>query len=275
MQKVYLEILNILKDRENFDFVAYKLPMLMRRINNRIIQTNTESPENYIKYLTLNKMESKELINNFMINVSHFFRDPLLFEYLKSHVIPELITQINTTGQNTLRIWSAGCSRGEEAYSLAILLHEFFEKEAKKMNIDFFASDYDNTALLAAQKGLYPLASLDEVKSKYFQKYFTMSEGNYEIASSIKSMVKFSEHNLIDKNNYIPSESIFGNFDMVLCRNVLIYFNESYQKIICDKLYRSLSPNKILVLGESEVPAESFKGKFERINICCKIYQKK
>ena len=275
MQKIYIEILTILKERENFDFEAYKKPMLVRRINNRIIQTYAESPEKYIEFLKHDNNESKELLNNFMINVSHFFRDPMLSEFLKSYVIPELVTQTNLTGQNTLRIWSAGCSRGEEAYTLAILLHEFFEKETKKISIDFFATDYDNTALNSAQNGRYTIESLGETKSKYIQKYFTQSEGKYEICSTIKSMVKFSEYNLIDKNSYVPSESIFGNFDLVLCRNVLIYFNENYQKLIFDKLYKSLSPNKILVLGEAEVPPQSFKEKFQRINDYCKIYRKK
>jgi chemotaxis methyl-accepting protein methylase len=275
MQKVYIEILNVLKARENFDFVAYKLPMLIRRINNRIIQTHQETPEKYIEYLISNKMESKELLNNFLINVSHFFRDPLLFEFLKAHIVPELVKQFNNTGQNTFRIWSAGCSRGEEAYSLAILLHEYFNKEAKKININFFATDYDDAALLAANKGQYLSASLDETKSKYLNKYFTKSDGIYHLDSSIKSMVRFSKYNLIDKNSYIPSESIFGNFDMVLCRNVLIYFNQTYQEIIFDKLYKSLSPNRILILGEAEAPTMNFKMKFERINSCCRIYQKK
>lgn len=275
MDKYNIEILRLLKEKENFDFEAYKLPMLTRRINNRIIQTYSESPEKYLQLLVKNDDESKHLINNFMINVSHFFRDPFVFEFLKSVIIPELIAQIRLSGQNSIRIWSAGCSRGEEAYSLAILLHEFFENEVKDVSIDFFATDYDNLALNSAREGMYDLTSLEETKSKYLQKYFTKSEGKYEVCSSIKSMVKFSEYNLIDKNSYVPSESIFGNFDLVLCRNVLIYFNENYQDIIFDKLYKSLSPDKVLVLGEAEMPPQVLKEKFGRDNNYFKVYRKK
>lgn len=275
MRSIYFEILNVLLTQHNFDFEAYKFPMLVRRIDNRIIQTNMETPKKYLQYLTRNTKEHKKLLNNFLINVSHFYRNSLMFEYLKAHVIPDLISHIKQTRQNSVRIWSAGCSRGEEAYTLAILLHEYCKKEAPTICIDFFATDYDEEAIVQARKGVYNFESIKEMKLKYLDKYFTQSGDKYEISATIKSMVKFSTYNLLDKNSYVPSESIFGNFDMVLCRNVLIYFNEDYQKIIFDKLYKSLSPNKILILGEAEIPMKEFKNKFYRLNSCCNIYKKK
>lgn len=275
MQDIYTKILKIIKSKEDFEFEAYRFPMLVRRIDNRIIQTDQQTPEEYIKYLVDNSEEPKKLLNNFLINVSHFYRNSLMFEYLKAKVIPELISQIKATGQNSIRIWSAGCSRGEEPYTLAILLHEYCKKEAPNICINFFATDYDEKAIIQARKGVYDYESIKEMKIKYLDKYFTKSGNKYEISSEIKSMVKFATYNILDKNSYVPSESIFGNFDVVMCRNLLIYFNEDYQNFIFEKLYKSLSPNKILVLGEAEIPMKEFKDKFQRINSCCNIYTKK
>lgn len=275
MEPVYYEILKLLKIHESFNFHAYKIPMLVRRINNRIIQTGTNNPEQYLQYLSSCTAEPKELLNNFLINVSHFYRNPLTFEYLKSYVIPDLISQKRKSGEVLLRIWSAGCSRGEEAYTLAILLHEYCEKEKIEVSINFFATDYDDNALLDARKGVYKYESIKELKVKYLDDYFIKSDDKYEISTTIKSMVKFSNYNLLDKNNYVPSESIFGNFDLVLCRNVLIYLNEDYQKMIFSKLYKALSPDKILVLGEAEVPMNEYKDKFNRLNSCCNVYSRK
>lgn len=275
MKLVYNDILHFLEAKEDFNSEAYKSSMLVRRIDNRILKTNMKTPEEYFPYLSTSIEEPKKLLNNFLINVSHFYRNPLVFEYLKSQVLPNLISQIKKTGQNSIRIWSAGCSHGEEAYTLAIILHEYCKKVAPEICIDFFATDVDDKALLKAQKGKYDYDCIKEMKIKYLDKYFIRSGGKYEISETIKSMVRFSNYNLLNGNNYVPSESIFGNFDIILCRNVLIYFNEDYQKTIFSKLYKALSPNKFLVLGEAEGTINEYKHKFYRINNCCKIYRKR
>lgn len=274
MDAIYNEILDLVKAKENFAFEAYKLPMLIRRIDNRILKTKSTSPQEYLLLLKESAGEAKKLLNNFLINVSHFFRDPLVFEFIKERVLPELIAQIETKGQKTFRIWSAGCAKGEEAYSLAILIDEYCKKEDVQIEIDFFATDYDLTALECAKKGEYKLGSLDEVKFKHQSRYFIKSGDKYTIEPSIKSKIQFSQYNLLDKNSYAPTDSIFGEFDLILCRNVLIYFNEESQNLIFDKLYKSLSENKLLVLGSAEVPPKYFGKKFHQINDCCKIYRK-
>lgn len=275
MEPVYNEILNFLKLHEDFDFHGYKSSMLVRRIQNRITRTGTENPEQYLQYLSAYTAEPKELRNNFLINVSHFFRNSLMFEYLKTCVIPDLISQKKEKGEMLLRIWSAGCACGEEAYTLAILIHDYCEKEKIEISIDFFATDYDDNALIEAQKGVYKYESIKELKVDYLDRYFIKSGDRYEVSSTIKSMVKFSNYNLLDKTNYVPSESIFGNFDIVLCRNVLIYFNQAYQKKIFSKLHKALSPTGVLVLGDAEVPMNEYKKKFSRLNNCCTIFRKR
>ncbi|PCI35915.1 MAG: chemotaxis protein CheR [Flavobacteriaceae bacterium] len=274
MKDSYSKILEVVSNEEYFDYSAYHLSMLKRRIDNRIIKTCTSTPEKYLKYLKTDKEEPKKLVNYFMINVSHFFRDTMSFELIRKIVIPKIVSQAIKSKQQSIRIWSAGCARGEEPYSVAILFKEYFEKEKINLKIDFFATDIDETALTSAEQGEYTLKSLNETKIKHVEKYFKKINGKYIICPSIKSMVHFSHYNLLDTNSYAPTESIFGNFDLVLCRNVLIYFNQSHQQRIIQKFYKALTPNGILCLGESETPVSNFRNHFYQISNFSKIYEK-
>jgi len=274
MKDPYSKILEIVSQEEDFDYSAYHLAMLKRRIDNRIIKTCTSNPEKYLTYLQTEKNESKKLVSYFMINVSHFFRDTIDFELLGTTVIPKIVCQAIKSKQPSIRIWSAGCARGEEPYSVAILFKEYFEKEKINLKIDFFATDFDEKAIASAKQGEYSLKSLNETKIKYVKKYFTKSNGKYAICPTIKSMVHFSHYNLLDMNSYAPTESIFGNFDLVLCRNVLIYFNQSHQKRTIQKFYKALTANGILCLGEAETPLSDFKNQFYQISKFSKIYEK-
>lgn len=274
MNTTYFEILNVLKEKENFDFEAYKMPMLIRRIDNRILKTNAKTPEQYLLVLENNGAELAALLNNFLINVSQFFRDSLAFDFLYEKVIPSLVSTVLERDEKSLRIWSAACAAGEEAYSLAILLDEYLLKEKLDIRIDFFATDYDLLALERAQKACYSFSDLEDVKTKYLRKYFNRKGEKYYLNSEIKSYVQFSKYNLLDTNSYAPSESIFGGFDIVLCRNVLIYFQEEAQNRIFQKFQKSLRSNGILFLGEAEMPTLEYKSKFIQVNDCCKIYRK-
>ncbi|WP_346855131.1 protein-glutamate O-methyltransferase CheR [uncultured Draconibacterium sp.] len=272
---VYNKILLHLKAKESFDFEAYKLPMLIRRIDNRILRMHFGTPELYYTLLQNNQEEAKELVNNFMINVSQFFRDSYTFEVIKKRILPELITQTIAAGRNSLRVWSAGCARGEEAYSLAILIDEYCKKEKLEIDVDIFATDYDSSALEFAKKGEYDQSSVEEVKLKYLKQFFKQTNDKYIINTVLKNKVHFSQYNLLDQNSYAPSDSIYGEFDLILCRNVLIYFNEEYQNLIFEKLYKSCIMDGILILGDAEIPPKHFGNKFQQIDDFCKTYRKK
>jgi len=275
MKDAYSQILELVSHEESFDFSAYHLNMLKRRIDNRIIKTATVNPENYFHYLQNEKEEPKKLVNYFMIHVSHFFRDALSYELLAKIVIPKIVSQAIKSNQQSIRIWSAGCARGEEPYSVAILFNEYFEKEKiTNIKIDFFATDFDEKVIAYAKEGCYSLKSLHETKVKYIEKYFTKNNENYTICQKIKAMIHFSNYNLLDLNSYAPSESIFGNFDLVLCRNVLIYFNQSHQNRVFQKFHKGLKPRGILCLGEAESPLTSFRNHFCQISKFTKIYEK-
>ncbi len=267
-------IVNFLKEQRGFDFTGYRTSMLERRVQKRIYITNSRNSDDYLEYLYHHPDELDNLIDVFTINVSSFFRNPLYFEYISKIIIPELFLSKAKENDNSLRIWSAGCSFGEEPYSMAIIINEVLRKEKIPIKPNIFATDIDKEALKHASEGNYNFSCIEEVKCGIFNKYFTKKGRQFIISQEIKKMVQFSLYNLLDKNSFVPPDSIFGGFDIVLCRNVLIYFDLDYQKIIFNKLYRSLNQNGYLILGEAEVPVEGFKHKFRRENRCCKIYRK-
>lgn len=264
------KILFLLKEKKGIDFSGYRESMLERRIKKRISATKCENYDDYLQFIHKYPYELEQLINVFTINVSNFFRNPLIFEYINKIILPELIPKKG----NNLRIWSCGCANGEEPFSMSILINEYFEKEKCFFKVNIFATDLDNIAIKNASKGSYKYDSIKNIKYGLLNKYFTKIEEHFIIDNKIKTNVKFSIYDLINEKNKVPPESIFGGFDIVLCRNVLIYFNTEYQRIIFKKLYESLSKNGYLILGEAEVPVEHFKDKFERVCNCCTIYRK-
>jgi len=274
MEDSFLKILGFLKKEKGFDFTAYHPDMLERRIKNRIISSMAGTAEDYFLILKKNPDEPRRLIENFMINVSRFFRDPLYFELLTNSIIPDIINTKQKQNDNTIRIWSAGCSNGEEAYSLAIILNEYTEREKTNFQINLFATDYDHAAINKARLGIYTSECLKDLRFGLARKYFTEKDEKFTISPQIKKLIQFSVYDLLDNNHLVPPESIFGDFDLVLCRNVLIYFEPEYQHIILSKLHKSIKMNGCLVLGEAEALDKRNIHKFRRETNYCKIYRK-
>jgi chemotaxis methyl-accepting protein methylase len=275
MEQKTTEILEFLYLTKGFNYRAYRIEMLERRIANRILNVKAENENDYYKLLTTSSQEPDRLIENFMINVSHFFRDPLCFELLAKIIIPDLITSKHKSKDNRLRIWSAGCSQGEEPYSLAILIQEYLNREKISLTVDFFATDFDAGVIEIAKRGEYKDESIREVKHGFIKNYFTQNDNLFTVKSNTRSMIRFSVYDMLDDHSYAPSESVFGDFDLVLCRNVLIYFNTEFQEIIFNKLHKSLAPKGILMLGETEAPVTGFKDKFRQISKYCKLFEMK
>ncbi len=267
-------ILSFLQDARNLDFSGYRESMIERRVSQRFPFTKCHNYNDYFDYLQKNPDELDHLIDVLTINVSRFFRNTLAFEYIADRILPAIIHQKSEARDQSIRVWSAGCAMGEEPYSLAILIHESLEREAHDLAVIIFATDIDGNILNKAQKGIYPFESIKNLKYRLLKKYFIPEKETFSLTSEIKEMVSFSVYDILDKKSYAPPESVFGGFDMVFCRNVLIYFNMEFQDLIFDKLYRSLSKDGYLILGETEIPSLRYKGKFRKVNECCHIYQK-
>ncbi|MBT3755787.1 MAG: protein-glutamate O-methyltransferase CheR [Candidatus Cloacimonetes bacterium] len=273
-QKINM-ILNFLHDQRGFDFSGNRLSMLERRITKRLYTTKCDSLEEYYDYIILHPQECDKLIDVLTINVSSFFRNSLTWEYTNKFLLPKLFEKKEANRESSIRFWSAGCASGEEPYSIAILINEFFKKENTKPNTHIFATDIDTEILKKAEKATFDMDAVKNIKLGLLRKYFIERSDLFTLKKEIKDMVSFSFFDLLDRKRYSPPGSVFGNFDIILCRNVLIYFNNEFQERIFDKLYRSLNKGGYLILGEAEVPIQKFKSEFRRIDKCCKIYQKR
>jgi len=268
-------ILDYLMEKRGFDFSGYHPAMLERRIGQRLTATSCKNFSEYFSCLQQNADELDRLLDVITINVSRFFRDTLTFELIADRVLPAIVREKTQARDQSLRVWSAGCARGEEPYSLAILIHELLRKEEVAMNLHLFATDIDCGALADAGKALYPLSSVENIKHRLLTKYFTPEGSSFRLIPEIKKRVTFSLYDMLDKKRGVPPESVFGNFDLVLCRNLLIYFNTEYQETIFEKLYHSLAKNGILILGEAEAPTTMYRHHFSRVFDFSPTYRKR
>jgi len=267
-------ILDFLMEKRGFDFSGYRPAMLARRIGKRLTTTACKDFSEYLSCLKENPAELDNLLDVITINVSRFFRDSLTFELIADRILPAIILEKARLKDHSLRIWSAGCARGEEPYSLAILIHELLEKEDVAMNLHLFATDIDCGAIADAEKALYPLSSVENIKHRLLMKYFATEGTCFRLIPDIQKRVTFSLYDMLDKKHRVPPESVFGNFDLVLCRNLLIYFNIEYQETIFAKLYHSLANNSILILGEAEEPTMTYRRHFSRVVDFSPIFRK-
>ena len=267
-------ILEYLHEKRGLNFSGNRPSMLERRINKRLSKTCNDSYLEYFKYLKHHDEELTDLLDVLTINVSSFFRDTLVFNYLGKKVIPSIIFKKINQKDQTIRIWSAGCASGEEPYSIAILLHEYLEKESLSFDVSIFATDIDYNSLEKAQQAKYSVESVQDISISRINSHFYKDNEMYQLSSLIREMVHFSHFDLLDTKHFSPPESIFGDFDMVLCRNVLIYFETPYQKIIYEKITKSLANGGYLALGESETLDNQFQSGFIKLTDCGQIYQK-
>lgn len=275
MNREIEKILSYLNEKRGFDFAGNRPAMIERRISKRLLAVNRADFSEYLNYLEECPEELNNLIDVLTINVSRFFRETLTFEFVADIVLPDIAAQKRATADDSLKVWSAGCATGEEPYSVSILINELMKKETPNLNINIFATDINETTLKKAQDGVYPFESIKGIKYGLLKKYFTMDNEKYMLCPEIKNSVNFSIYDMLDKKTYAPPESVFGNFDLILCRNVLIYFQAGYQEIIFDKLLRALAKNGYLILGEAEILPPKYQQHFQKVNACCHIYRKR
>jgi len=268
------KILNVLLETNAADFSGYHKSFLTRRIQKRISATESKDINTYIKYINENKSEVDILLDELMINVSWFFRDTFSYDYIAKFVLVDLITQ-KINENKPLRIWSAGCSTGEEAYSIAILIMEVLEKSKQPLDVSISATDIDQKAMDIALEGMYPSDKLANIKYGLLEKYFTPRHDRFQLNSDVMCMVDVSKYDLLQESTYFPPAGVYGGFDLILCRNVLIYYVAEYQNKMLTKFHRSLNKDGILLLGEAEKPSRELKQRFRPLTRLCKIFRKR
>lgn len=247
-------LLTQIRERNGIDFSQYKRPTILRRLQRRMVATGIPTLPDYLRYLARHPEEYSRLIASFLIHVTEFFRDPKLFAALRDKVLPEIIADKRTeTMGNELRIWSAGCATGEEAYSLAILVAEALGEQLTQFTVHIFATDLDEEAVAFARRGVYPAVALANVPDELRSRYFTRLDSGYEVTPQLRSLVIFGQHDL-------GQRAPFPHIDLVLCRNVLIYFTPELQQRALQLFAFALRDGGYLALGKAETvrPLEAY-----------------
>jgi len=258
------KIFSLLRTHTQVDFSEYKLPTIKRRIKRRMIVRKSKNLEEYVKFLLDNPSEINELYSDILINVTSFFRDPEAFSVIRNQILPVLIKK--KSGNSTIRIWVAGCSSGEEAYSLAIILIEYLNEIGVHFPIQIFATDISEISLKKARVGFYSEEILSQLSKERVRNFFEKIDGGYKIIKTIRDLCLFTRHD-------IANDPPFSKMDLISCRNVMIYFGSYLQKRIFPILHYALNSKGFLWMGNSESCGEGSK-LFVPIDKIHKIYSK-
>ncbi|MGY0486925.1 CheR family methyltransferase [Streptomyces sp. WG-D5] len=238
------ELLGFLRDARGFDFTGYKRSSLGRRIRKRMTDVGLDSYSEYRDQLETNADEFGALFNTILINVTSIFRDADAWTYLQQEVIPEVLAEHGP--EDEIRVWSAGCSSGEEAYSLAIMFAEALGIDETLHRVKIYGTDVDDEALRDARSGLYPAKSLEPLTEELREKYFEQNGARYSFRPDLRRRVIFGRHD-------ITRDAPISRLDLLVCRNTLMYFNVEAQTQIIDRFHFALREGGFLFLGKAEM----------------------
>jgi two-component system CheB/CheR fusion protein len=237
-------LLVYLKQSRGFDFAGYKRSTLMRRVRKRMQSFNLDTFENYLDYLEVYPEEFNYLFNTILINVTAFFRDTPAWQYLTEQVLPKIIS--NKRNSDQIRIWSAGCASGEEAYTLAMVMAELLGLDEFRQRVKIYATDVDEEALNQARQAVYSAKDVQEMALELQQKYFEISGNNYVFRQDLRRSVIFGRHDLLQ-------DAPISRLDLLVCRNTLMYFNSETQGRILARFHFALNDTGYLFLGKAEM----------------------
>ncbi len=260
----YQAIVQLLSRHFRLDFRLYKSSTLKRRILRRMAQGKMMEGEVYLQHLQNTPQELRALYEDLLIHVTSFFRDPEVFAFLAESILPNLI--LAHPEQEELRIWVAGCSTGEEVYSLLILFHECMETLGRSIPLKVFASDVSEKVIQKARKGFFTEHQVEGLSSERLQRYFQAFEGGYLVTKTLRDQCVFAVHNL-------AGDPPFSRMDLVSCRNVLIYLSPALQKRVIPLLHFALKPSGFLCVGSAE-SISPFEQLFQSLDKGIKVFKK-
>ena len=263
-QKKLSKLFDVLFKYTNIDFHDYKTSTISRQLARRMNACKIASLDDYVIKIIQNKKELEILKNSLLIGVTRFFRDAEAFTYLQKEIIPKII--LETSEKSTIRIWSAGCSSGEEPYSLAIAVFEAMDELGVYRDLRIFATDADERSIAKAGFGIYPKSIVEDVSKERLERFFIEMDDHYQLSPRIRRSVLFARHN-------VPVDPPFSNIDLVVCRNMLIYFIQNMQRRVIGSLSFALRLDGYMFLGSSEALG-AHSNHFEVIHDRYKIYRK-
>jgi two-component system CheB/CheR fusion protein len=258
-------ILRLLRDEYAIDFSHYKAGTVTRRIERRLALNRSLDIDAYVELLRSDPRELSSLYEDLLIGVTRFFRDEEAFEALEHRIIPELIDRADP--DEHIRVWVPGCATGQEAYSIAMLLHERMAARKRMLKIKVLATDVHKASLDVASAGLYSEVQVAGIAEARLRRFFTVKSNGYQISQTLRESIVFAPHNLI-------RDAPFTKMDLIACRNLLIYFQPHAQKTVLTLFHFSLKPGGILLLGLSETPG-ALLDEFDTLDEHAKIYRKR
>lgn len=274
MNEINKHIADLLMGMHGIDISQYDTSFLGRSLQKRITEIHCGSVEEYCSFLEDNKMEGKNFFDSLHISYSEFFRNPLTFAVLERIIVPSIVLKKKTNKRKEIRIWSAACAAGQEAYSIAILLEELKNGNMNKFDYRIFATDLCESQVDEARKGAFTAAALHNASMKRAEQWFTHRGETYFAKPELKEHIDFSVFDLFDEHVSSPPASIFGDFDLVFCANLLFYYKNAYRKIILDKITHCLASGGFLITGEAEREIVMKHG-FHEVYPQSAIFQKK
>ena len=258
-------VVTLIRMRTGHDFSSYKHPTLLRRIARHLQIHELEDISAYLHLLREKPGEMQSLVKNLLINVTNFFRDKDAFEALEKEVIPKLFE--NKTGKDQVRVWSAGCASGEEAYSLAIVLSEYASGLPDPPKLQVFATDVDDEAIAEARDNRYPETIEADVSPERLRRFFIKEGNRYKVKKDVRELILFAPHNIL-------RDPPFSRLDLVVCRNLLIYLNRETQDKVLQIFHFALNAGGQLFLGNSE-SAEGLSANYSPVNKKFRIYSRR
>ena len=237
---------------QGVDLSKYNDVFLNKSVLNRMKDTYCNSELEYTNFMEKSSIESEIFLNTIQISYSEFFRNSLTYSVLEKIIIPSIAMKTATRKGKEIRIWSAACAGGQETYSLAMLIHEFSNCHEGKINFRIFATDQSEKQIQDAQMGQYTESELKYLSLKRVKQWFSKSGEKYTVKPELKENIDFSVFDLLNEQYSCPPTSIFGNFDLIVCANLLFYYKPEYQKKIIQKSSNCLISNGYLMTGETE-----------------------
>lgn len=261
------ELLANLQTKFGKDFSNYRLSCIQRRVALRMSTLKLATLDEYMNYLTGNPREIEQLLDTVTIHVTEFFRDAEVFAAIAEEILPAIVSRKLHSPSRTIRIWSAGCSTGEEAYSLAIITMRHLRGSSNDLAIEVYGTDVSKEACAAAREGVYSARKFENVPKNLRRRYFEANGEGYRVASDVRGCMKFSVHDLF-------SPSPFSLLDLVVCRNVLIHFDNAVRNDVLKRFHASLGDSGMLILGKSEAVIGTALAYYELVDPRNKVYRK-
>ncbi len=264
----------VMMEEYGIDISAYDQSYLEKAIQTRMHATFCPTHKIYYSHLSNVPAESSHLLLELGNSYSEFFRNSLSFSFLEQSVLPKIINDAGKSKSGEIRIWSAGCASGQEPYSLAILLDHLKNTIPTNSGYLIFATDNSEKELELARKGIFDFRSVKNTRLELAEKYFLRKGDSFSIDNIIKNQVDFSHYDLLDNDSSSPPSSIYGDFDLIMCCNVLFYYEPEYQQMILNKMYRSLKKGGFFITGEAEAHLINSRGGFRQYATPAAIFVK-